>query len=57
VFGPVLVPFGLPFSIPQALHDSEVNGAQVGLWRGCLARSLLGDDVFPSDLLVCSGVL
>jgi hypothetical protein len=47
VFKPVLESSTLHLSIPWALHGSKVNGAQVGLWRGCLARSLLGDDVFP----------
>jgi hypothetical protein len=47
VFGLVLQSSRLPLSIPQALHGIEVNYAWVGSWRGCLARSLLGDDVFP----------
>jgi hypothetical protein len=47
VFGAVLKSSRLPLSIPQALHGSEVNGARVGSWRGCLVRSLLGDNVFP----------
>jgi hypothetical protein len=37
----------LSLSVPRALHDSEVNGARVGSWRGRLARSLLRDDIFP----------
>jgi hypothetical protein len=37
----------LSLSLPQALHGSEVNGPRVSSWRGCLARSLLGDDIFP----------
>jgi hypothetical protein len=48
VFGPVLESSRLPLSIPWALHSSEVNGTQVNLQRGCLARSLLGNDIFPS---------
>jgi hypothetical protein len=47
VFGPILEPSRLPFSVPQTLHGSEVNGVWVGSWRGCLARSLLGADIFP----------
>jgi hypothetical protein len=47
VFGPVLESSKFPLSIPRALHGCEVNGALVILRRGCLARSLLGDDVFP----------
>jgi hypothetical protein len=47
VFGPILESSRLPLSIPWALHVSEVNGTRVGSWRDCLARSLLGDDVFP----------
>jgi hypothetical protein len=51
LFGPVLESSRLPLFIPLALSGSEVNGAQVGSFRGCLARSLLDDDVFP-----CGGV-
>jgi hypothetical protein len=47
VFGPVLKSFRLPLTIPQALHGSGENGAQVSFCRGCLVGSLLGDDVFP----------
>jgi hypothetical protein len=47
VFRPILESSRLPLSIPQTLHGTEVNGAQVVSWRGCLARSLLDDDVFP----------
>jgi hypothetical protein len=47
VFRHVLVSSRLPLSIPGDLHGSEVNGARVGSWRGCLARSLLGDNVLP----------
>jgi hypothetical protein len=46
VFEPALESFRLPLSIPRALHGSEVNGARVSLWIGCLARSLVGDNVF-----------
>jgi hypothetical protein len=47
VFGPIIESSRLPLPIPRALHGSEVNGARVILRRGCLARSLLGDNVFP----------
>jgi hypothetical protein len=47
VFGPVLESSRLPLTIPWALHSSGVDGTQVGSWGGCLARSLLGGDVFP----------
>jgi hypothetical protein len=47
VFGPVLESSRLPLTIPWALHNSGVDGAQVGSWGGCLARYLLGGDVFP----------
>jgi hypothetical protein len=47
VFEHVLESSRLPLTIPQALHDSGVDGAQVGFWRRCLAKSLLGGDVFP----------
>jgi hypothetical protein len=47
VFMPILESSRLPLSVPWAIHGSEVTGARVGSWRGCLARSLLGDDVFP----------
>jgi hypothetical protein len=47
VFGPVLESSRLRPTIPQALHDSRGNNAQVGSWRGCLVRSLLGGDAFP----------
>jgi hypothetical protein len=47
VFGPVLECSRLPLTIPRALHSSGVDGARVGSWRGFLARSLLGGDVFP----------
>jgi hypothetical protein len=57
VFEPILEPSGLSFSVPRGLYGSEVDGARVGSCRGCLASSLLGDDVFSYDLLVCLGVL
>jgi hypothetical protein len=57
VFGAILDPSEFSFSVPRALHGSEVDGARVSSWRGCLARSLLGDDVFSCNLLACSGVL
>jgi hypothetical protein len=57
VFEPISESFRLPLSVPWALHGSEVNGAWVGSWRGCLAKSLLGGDVFSCGLLVYSGVL
>jgi hypothetical protein len=47
VFGPIPESSGLPLSVPRALHGSEVNDARFGSWRGCLAKSLLGEDVFP----------
>jgi hypothetical protein len=47
VFGPVLESSMLSLTIPRALHDSGEGGARVGFWRGCLARSLLGGDIFP----------
>jgi hypothetical protein len=39
--------FKLPLTVPRALHGSGVDGVWVGSLRGCLARSLLGGDVFP----------
>jgi hypothetical protein len=47
MFEPILESSRLPPTIPQALHDSGVDGTQVGSWGGCLAKSLLGNDVFP----------
>jgi hypothetical protein len=47
VFRSILESSKLPLSVPQALHGCEVNDDRVGSWRGCLARSLLGDNVFP----------
>jgi hypothetical protein len=47
VFRPILESYSLPPTIPGALHDSGMDGAQVGSWGGCLAWSLLGGDVFP----------
>jgi hypothetical protein len=47
VFGPVMESSRLPPTIPRALHDSGVDDARVGSWGDCLARSLLGSDVFP----------
>jgi hypothetical protein len=47
VFEPILEASRLPLSIPRFLHGSELNGAQLGSRRGCLARSLLDDNVFP----------
>jgi hypothetical protein len=52
VFGPIMGSSKLPLTIPRALHGSGVNGAWVGSWRGCLARSLLGGDVFPC-VVIC----
>jgi hypothetical protein len=47
VFRPVLESSKLPATVPQAQHDSGVDNALVSSFGGCLARSLLGDDVFP----------
>jgi hypothetical protein len=55
VFGLVLNSSRLPLSVPRTLHGSEVNGARVSSWRGCLARSLLGDDVFPRGVVYWMG--
>jgi hypothetical protein len=46
VFGPILESSRLPLTVPWALHGSGENGAQVGSWRGCLVRSLLGGNMF-----------
>jgi hypothetical protein len=43
--------FQTPSYYSQALHGSGVNGASVGSWRGCLARSLLGGNVFPCGVM------
>jgi hypothetical protein len=51
MLGPVLESSRLPPTIPQALHGSGVDGARVGSWKGCLARSLLGGDVFPRGVM------
>jgi hypothetical protein len=51
VFGPILESSRLPLSIPWALNGSEVNGARVSSWRGCLVSFLLGDDAFPHGLV------
>jgi hypothetical protein len=51
VFEPVLESSRLPLSIPWVLLGSEVNSAQVGSWRDCLAMSLLGGDVFPHGVV------
>jgi hypothetical protein len=51
VFGPILESSRLPLTVSRALHDSGVNGARVGSWRGCLARSLLGGDVFSHGVM------
>jgi hypothetical protein len=56
VFGTILESSRLPLAIPWALHGSEVNGAQVGSWRGCLGRSLLGGDVFPQGVMSWMGL-
>jgi hypothetical protein len=47
VFGLVLESSRRPPAILWVLNSSGVDGAQVGFWGGCLARSLLGNDVFP----------
>jgi hypothetical protein len=47
VFRLVLESFRLPPTVPWALHDSGVDGARVSSYRGYLAKSLLGGDVFP----------
>jgi hypothetical protein len=57
VSGPVSESSKLPLYVPRALLDSEVNGARVSSWRGCLARSLLGGDAFSCGLLVYFEVL
>jgi hypothetical protein len=51
VFGPILESSRLPIFVPWALPGGEVNGAQVGSWRDCLAMSLLGGDVFPRGVV------
>jgi hypothetical protein len=47
LFGPIMESSGLPPTTPRVLHGSGVDGARVSSWGGCLARSLLGGDVFP----------
>jgi hypothetical protein len=47
VFRLVLESSRLPPTVPWALHDSGVDGARVSSYRGYLAKSLLGGDVFP----------
>jgi hypothetical protein len=47
VFDPILESSRLPPTVPWALHNSGVDGARVSTWGGCLARSLLGSDIFP----------
>jgi hypothetical protein len=47
VFRTILESSRLPPTIPQVLHDNGVDDAWVGSLGGCLARSLLGGDVFP----------
>jgi hypothetical protein len=51
VFEPVLESSNLPLTIPQALQDSGMGGAQVSSWIGCLARSIVGGDVFPQGAM------
>jgi hypothetical protein len=51
VFEPILQSSRLPLTVPRALHGSGGNGAQVGSWRGCLVRSLLGDIIFPCGVM------
>jgi hypothetical protein len=51
VFRPVLESSRLPPTVPWAFHGSGVDGAWLGSWGGCLARSLLGDDVFPHEAM------
>jgi hypothetical protein len=55
VFGPILESSRLPLPVSQALHGSEVDGARVGSWRGCLARSLFGGDIFPRGVMRWTG--
>jgi hypothetical protein len=47
MFGHIVESSMLPPIISWALHDSGVDGARINSWGGCLARYLLGDDVFP----------
>jgi hypothetical protein len=47
VFEPILESSRLPLSNPWVLHGGEVNGARVGLHKGCLVRFLLDDNAFP----------
>jgi hypothetical protein len=47
VFGPVLESSRLSPTVPRTVHNSGVDGARVGSSGCCLARSLLGSDVFP----------
>jgi hypothetical protein len=54
VFGPILESSRF-LTIPRALHGSGEHGAQVGSWRGCLVRSLLGSDVFPREAMRWTG--
>jgi hypothetical protein len=47
VFGPILESSRLLPTVPWALRGSGVDGARVSYCGGCLARSLLGSDIFP----------
>jgi hypothetical protein len=47
VFRPILESSRLPLTLPRSLHGSGEDSARVDSWRGCLARSLLGGNVFP----------
>jgi hypothetical protein len=55
VFKSILESSRLPLTISQALHGSGVNNSQFSSWRGCLARSLLGGDVFPHGVMRWTG--
>jgi hypothetical protein len=45
----------LSLFVPRALHSTEVNCVQVDSWRGCLARFLLGNDVFHRGVVQWTG--
>jgi hypothetical protein len=55
MFGPILESSRLPLTVPQVLHGSGVDGAWVGSSRGCLAKSLLGGDIFPHGVMRWTG--
>jgi hypothetical protein len=51
VFRPIRESSRLTLTVPRALLGSGMDNARVSSWGGCLAKSLLGSDIFPRGVM------